>query len=104
MPTDIAYPFRNDAGGDIQTVSGREFYQQHAGQLAALAVDTPRGGPLTANQTTEITSQVTQVLRNSPHFQSPRVTVTAVDGDSETITVRVDPLSVTPFLIELDGT
>lgn len=101
MPTDIAYPFGYDSGGDIDTVTERPFYEQHAAQLALLAIDEPLGGPLTANQTTEITSQVERVLGDSPYFQSPRVAVTTVDGQQELIELTVEPLEQSAFAITL---
>lgn len=86
VPEDTAYPFAFDSTGDIETVSGSQFYEQHALLLGAGVLDTQLGRSLTANDITEIESTVQQAYANSPYFDRPiRVQVTEVDGDEITI-------------------
>ena len=101
MPTDISFPFEYDSGGGIKTVSGEDFYEQHALHLALIAIDEPLGEALTANRITEITATVENGLGNSPYFRSPRVQVADVDAQTESLELIIDPLRLSEFAITL---
>lgn len=88
VPEDVGYPFGFDSTGDIETVSGSDFYEQHALLLGAGVLDTQLGRSLTANDITEIENTIQQAYKQTPYFESPvRVRVTAVDGAEITIQV-----------------
>jgi hemolysin activation/secretion protein len=88
MPTDLQFPFEYDSTGDAATVSGQDFYEQHALILAGEIIPEAYGEPATANDLTEITNSLQQRYRESPYFATPlRVDAVAVDG--ATLTIRV---------------
>ncbi len=87
VPEDTAYPFTFDSTGDIQTVSGEDFYEQHALLLGAGVLETEIGGPLTANDRTEITHTIEQAYAESPYFEPP-IRVNVVEQVDDTLTVQ----------------
>lgn len=90
MPTDITQPFQYDSRNDIQTVSGRDFYEQHALILGAEAIDDVAGGPLTANEITEITATIEQAYRQTPYFPQPlRIEITDTTADTLSLAVQL---------------
>lgn len=106
MPTDLHFPFQYDSTGDAATVSGTEFYEQHALLLAAAALSETYGSALTANDLTEIRSQLQNQYTASPYFATPtRVEITDVQGtrvdisvdlgDGEQFTIPVDVQDIT---------
>lgn len=92
MPTDIDYPFSLTETGDVETVSGREFYEQHAFFLGVQALGDASGTPLTADRKTEILSQIERTYQQSEYLPRP-ITVSLVEQTSEslTISVRIGP-------------
>jgi outer membrane protein assembly factor BamA len=101
MPTDITIPFAYDSTDDVATVTGTDFYEQHALQLAAIAQFDTAGSPLTANDVTEITSRLRRVYTDSPYFETP-ISVRATDVSGTTITVAVRLGNGTEFSIPVD--
>ncbi|WP_158294288.1 hypothetical protein, partial [Halorubrum sp. SP9] len=87
VPEDTAYPFTFDSTGDIQTVSGEDFYEQHALLLGAGVLETEIGGPLTANDRTEIAHTIKQAYAESPYFERP-IRVNVVEQVDDTLTVQ----------------
>jgi len=105
MPEDVAYPFQYDETGDVATVTGNEFYVQHAAQLALIAIDGRLGEPLTANDITEIESAVERVFRSqTPYFDTPlAVSVTDVRDDTVELQVQFDggrTVTIPPELLD----
>lgn len=95
MVTDIAFPFQYAEDGDLETVNGTEFYEQHALLLALDAQTTVRGTPVTANEITEVESELTDLFSESPFLTEP--TVSVVETGAEALTLRVEIAEVTPF-------
>lgn len=101
MPTDIRFPFQYDETGDVSTVEGQAFYEQHATILGLVAVEERLGEPLTANDIIEIESRIERVYAQSPYFEEPSVTVTDVNARDESLDVTVDARNLTQFDIPL---
>jgi len=87
MPEDIAVPVTFGGSGDLSTVDGDAFYQQHALLLAVEAVADRVGGPLTSNDRVEIVAAVERTLAASPYFGQPSVSVT--ESTATSVTLRV---------------
>jgi len=104
MPEDTQFPFQYTSGGDLATVDGRDFYEQHAQLLALDAIEQPIGESLTANGAVEITSQIQRAIAQSPYFQTPSVRVieTSPDDASLTVGVRTQPTTFQLTLSERD--
>ena len=88
MPTDIAYPFSYTEEGDIENVSGREFYEQHAFLIGVQAVADTSGRPTTANETTEIIAQLERAYESSEYFPDT-VQVSLVNQTNEQLSISV---------------
>jgi hypothetical protein len=101
MPKDIAFPFEQNATGDVEAVTGTEFYERHALQLGLLAADDASGGGATANDIIELESSIRKLLENSPYFDGP-VVVDVIDSDDETLSAEIDVRNISNFEIELE--
>jgi len=88
MPTDITYPFSYTEQGDIQTVSERDFYEQHAFLIGVEVLDGVSGQPITTNETTEIIDQLETAYQSSPYF-SDRTRVSLAEKSREQISLAV---------------
>jgi len=105
MPRDVAFPFEYDETGDVATVEGQAFYEQHAEILGLIAIDRESGGPLTANEIAETETRLADLFRESPYFdEATQVRVTDVDGIAESLSLRVIVPSVTEFEITVGST
>ena len=88
MVTDTAFPYDTNQTGDTDTVSGTDFYLQHAQILGLLVSDRLKGNPTSANEITEFESAIVQQFRASQYFSEPISAQVQSVTDGE-ITVRV---------------
>jgi len=98
MVVDIGFPFSYASDGDIETVNGRDFYEQHALLLALDAQVTIRGTPATANDIIELEGRLERKFSDSPFLSEPTVAVTDVtDADVQIqVTIKeVDAFEIT---------
>lgn len=90
MVVDIGFPFSYASDGDIETVNGRDFYEQHALLLALDAQVTIRGTPATANDIIELEGRLERQFSDSPFLSEPTVTVTDVTDADVQIQVTIE--------------
>lgn len=102
MVVDVAFPFEYASDGDVASVNGRDFYEQHTLLLALDAQTEIRGTPATANEITEVESELERRFSNSPFLTQP--TATVVDTSGEQLTLRVEIAEVEPFDLEVPTT
>lgn len=102
MVVDIAFPFDYASDGDIETVNGRDFYEQHALLLALDAQVDIRGTSVTANEIVEVEGTLQRRFNESPFLTNPTVTVT--DTTDEELTIRVDIEEIDPFDVPVPST
>lgn len=95
MVVDIGFPFSYASDGDIETVNGRDFYEQHALLLALDAQVTIRGTSATANDIIELEGRLEREFADSPFLSEPTVTVT--DVTDEDVQIQVTIAEVAPF-------
>lgn len=103
MPEDAHFPFEHDSGNDIKTVTGEDFYYNHALQLGLLVAHSNRGEASTANERVELESQLRDTFRASPYFELP-LTVELRESDDNVLYLQVDANNVSDFEIPLDET
>jgi hypothetical protein len=98
MPTDLALPFSFDASGDIGTVSGDSFYEQHVQILALIVAENVSGESLSRSEQIRIESRLEELLVASPFIDGP-VSVTVEDSRDTTFKATVRVGEITPFEI-----
>jgi len=90
MVVDIGFPFSYASDGDIETVNGRDFYEQHALLLALDAQVTIRGTPATANDIIELEGRLERQFSDSPFLSEPTVAVKDVTDADVQIQVTIE--------------
>lgn len=100
MPEDMKIPFEYDGTGDVATVEGEEFYYRHALQLALIATEDVKGGPLTESDIVEIQDTIGRQIVSSPYFGQP-VSIEIVDRQDEEIVAEVTVSNADTFDIEI---
>lgn len=101
MPKDIAFPFEQNAAGDVEAVGGAEFYERHALQLGLIAADGASGSGATANEIIELESSIQKLLEDSPYFDAP-VVVNVTDSANETLSAEIRVRNISDFEIDLE--
>ena len=101
MPKDIAFPFEQNAAGDVAAVRDRDFYERHALQLGLIAADGASGGGATANEIIELESSIRKLLENSPYFDGP-IVVDVIDSEEETLSAEIHVRNISDFEIDLE--
>ena len=96
MPKDITFPFQQNASGDVDAVTGTDFYEHHALQLGLIAADDASGGGATANDIIELESSIRKLLKSSPYFSGP-IIVDVIDSDSDEILADIRIRNISDF-------
>lgn len=89
MPEDLLFPFDFDETGDAASVSGEDFYVQHAQLLGLIVAESIKGEGLTRADQIAFQTDLAESLGNSPYFSGP-VSVTIVDSPQETFEAEID--------------
>lgn len=100
MPEDMHFPFEYDESGDIRTVTGDDFYYNHALQLGQIAAYDERASGLTATDITRIEGIIKDTYAASPYFDEP-ITVDITSTDDETLTADVRTANLSEFEIQV---